>query len=280
MRTRPLILSAFSASFATFAALGLAASGAGATTHAAHSRPAKGTSTTASPLIDHGGTILTQSNTYAIWWGSSAQFPSDERTGMESLLGGFGGSSYLAIANQYMRGSTTNSAFVTSLVDPSAPPSHSPSVATIVSEVSKVLSANNLAADPDAVYFVYTSNFPHANFCAWHSAGSIGTAIVQVAYMPNTSGVAGCDPGNLYNANQYSEGTRSVADSTAHEFMEATTDPVPLTGWADKNGQEIGDKCNFIYGSAVTLANKTTWQLQEEWSNAAGGCVQTASSKR
>ena len=156
-------------------------------------------------------------------------------------------------------------------------PAHSPSTATIANEVAKVLSANGISPDPNAIYFVYTSNFPHANFCAWHSAGAIGAATVQIAYMPNSAGVAGCDPGDLYKANTYSEGTRSLADSTAHEFMEATTDPVPISGWADKNGQEIGDKCNFVYSAPVKLANKSVWQLQEEWSNAAGGCVQTAS---
>jgi hypothetical protein len=275
MRSRLLILSALSASVATVTVLGAVPSTAGAASQRAHSRPLKGFSSTATPLIDHGGKILNQSNTYAIWWGPSSGFPSDALTGIQKLLDGFGGSTYLAIANQYMRGGTAASKFVASYFDPSAPPGHSPSTAMIVNEVSKVLAANNLTPDPSAVYLVYTSNFPHANFCAWHSAGTIGSTTVQVGYMPNTTGVAGCDPGNLYNANTYSEGTRSLADSTAHEFMEATTDPVPLTGWADKNGQEIGDKCNFVYSAAVTLSNRSTWQLQEEWSNSAGGCVQT-----
>ena len=195
---------------------------------------------------------------------------------MEQLLGGFGGSSYLATANQYMSGGVAaKSTFVQSLVDTSAPPSHGPTTATIVSEVAKVLKAQGMAPDPSAIYFVYTSNFPHVSFCAWHADGTIGPTTVQVAYMPNSSNIAGCDPGDLYHANTYSEGTRSLADSTAHEFMEATTDPVPVTGWVDKNGQEVGDKCNFVYGSAVNLANDSVWQLQEEWSNAAGRCVQT-----
>jgi hypothetical protein len=163
---------------------------------------------------------------------------------------------------------------VQSFVDTSAPPSHSPSVNTIVNEVAKVLASNGKAPDPNAIYLVYTSNFPHANFCAWHSAGAIQTTTVQVGYMPNTSNIAGCDPNNLFNANSYSEGTRALADSTAHEFMEATTDPVPLSGWADKNGQEIGDKCNFQFSGTVTLKNGSQWQIQEEWSNAANGCVQ------
>lgn len=199
------------------------------------------------------------------------------------MLEGFGGSSYLAIANQYMRPngtSATSSFFGSPLSDQSTPPSHSPTVSTIVSEVSKVLSAKGLSPDPNAVYLVYTSDFPHANFCAWHAAGTIGSTTVQVAYLPNPTGVSGCDPGDLFpNANPYLEPTRSLADSTAHEFMESVTDPLPVTGWADKNGQEIGDKCNFVYDTStpITLSNSSQWQIQEEWSNSAnggaGGCV-------
>ena len=234
-------------------------------------RAMKGGSTTApSPLVDHGGKVLTSSTTYAIWWGAAADFPSDAQTGIPQLLNGFGGSSYLAIANQYMRGATANSSYGGSFVDPTAPPTHAPNVATIANEVAKFVQK----PDPNAIYFVYTSNMPKVNYCAWHAAATAGGVTFQVAYMPNTAGVAGCDPGNLYNANTLSEGTRSLADSTAHEFMEATTDPVPLSGWADKNGQEIGDKCNFVYSGAVKLSHGSVWQLQEEWSNAVGGCQQ------
>lgn len=225
-----------------------------------------------SPLVDHGGKILPASNTYAIFWGSSSAFPSDAVTGMSQLLDGLGGSSYLATATQYMRGASTTSTFKGVLTDPGPPPGHSPAVSAIVNEVAKELGTN--PPDPTAVYIVYTSNFPKVHFCAWHASGTIAGVTVQVAYVPNTTGVAGCDPGNLYSTS-YTEGTRSLADSTAHEFMESITDPVPLSGWADKSGEEIGDKCNFTYSAPVTLHNGSVWQLQEEWSNSSGGCVQT-----
>lgn len=232
-----------------------------------------GSSTTPSLLLDHGGKVLIASTTYAIWWGVQADFPSDAKTGIPQLLGGFGGSSYLAIANQYMRGATASSSYGGSFVDPTAPPTHAPNVATIANEVAKFVTN----PDPNGIYFVYTSNMPKVNYCAWHAAGTAAGVTFQVAYMPNTAGVAGCDPGNLFPANSLTEGTRSLADSTAHEFMEATTDPVPLSGWADKNGQEIGDKCNFVYSGVVTLSNRSKWQLQEEWSNALAGCQQDLS---
>lgn len=237
-------------------------------------RAAKGGSAaTPSPLIDHGGKVLPASRTYAIWWGAAADFPVDAQTGIPQLLDGFGGSSYLAIATQYMRGPTASSSYGGSLFDSSAPPTHAPNVATIANEVAKLVTN----PDPNAIYFVYTSNMPKLNYCAWHAAGTAAGVTFQVAYMPNTAGVAGCDPGNLYNANSLTEGTRSLADSTAHEFMEATTDPVPLSGWADKNGQEIGDKCNFMFGAtnaqgADLVANGHPYIVQQEWSDTVHGC--------
>ncbi len=244
------------------------------------------------PVTDHGGKVIPNSNTYAIWWGTAADFPSDEQYAIENILSGLGctdlvphgstigegfpctpqESGYLAIANQYLRGASATTAFKGSWADPSAPPSHQPSVATIVAEVSKFLTANSLQPDPNGVYLVYTSNFLNGGSCAWHSSGVIGTTTVQVAYLPNTSGVKGCDAGTPFGG--YTEGTRSVADSTAHEFMESITDPLG-TAWYDKNGAEIGDKCNATVG-LVSLSNGFAFYIQPEWSNAAAGCVLTA----
>ena len=231
--------------------------------------------TASSQLVDHGGKVLPASTTYAIWWGG-AGFPTDEQTAIPTLLQGFGGSSYLATAKQYMRGATPTSTYARAYVDLSAPPSHGPSVNAIVGEVSSVLTTNNVKPDPNAIYFVYTSNFPKVNYCAWHSAGHIGAVTVQVAYVPNTTGVTGCAPSGGYktSTNGFTTGTQSIADSTAHEFMEAVTDAVPTSGWADKSGAEIADKCETFYSGLVKL-NKTQWQLQGEWSNATGGCVET-----
>jgi hypothetical protein len=223
-------------------------------------------------LIDHGGKILSASRTYAIFWGNAAQFPSDARAGLPSLLQGFNGSSYLGIAGQYMRGAAISSAFVQSMSDSSAPPKHSPSTATIVNEACRAIAANGLTPDASALYAVFTSNFPHVNFCAWHDHGTCNGVDIQVAYMPNLAGIAGCDPGNLFSCNSYSQGTRALADAMAHEFMETVTD-ADLSAWYDQQGQEIGDKCNFTFSSCVSLSTGS-WQLQEEWSNSAGGCVQ------
>lgn len=237
-----------------------------------HFRDATRSSTSNGNLVDHGGKLLPTSNTYAIWWGTQSAFPSDARQGLDSFFEGLNGSSLLNVSTQYMGGATSSSSFHTNWTDTSIPPRGAPNVSTIVNEACKVLTANGAKPDTTGVYFVYASNFPHSNYCAWHSHGYCHGVDIQVAYMPNTTGVAGCDPGNEFACNTYSQGTRSLANVTSHEFMESITDP-DLTAWYDSSGEEIGDKCAWQFSSCVNLTNGS-WQLQEEWSNAVNGCVQ------
>jgi hypothetical protein len=239
----------------------------------------KGSRSAGGPLLDHGGDVLAHSNTYAIFWGPSSAFPSDEVAGVKAVLGGFGGSSYLAIADQYMRAPTTSpttsyvatSAYQGEQYIASAPPQHAPKSSELGAQVCALYGT----PDPNGIYFFFTSNFPNVTYCAWHDKATCNGVTFQVAYMPNMQGVSGCSPFKVSNlgCNSYSEGTQSLLDGMAHEFMEATTDP-HIDAWYDKGGSEIGDKCNFVYGACVSLSNGTSWQLQEEWSNAAGGCQQ------
>jgi len=228
-----------------------------------------------SNLIDHGGRILPSSGTYAIFWGDPSAFPSDAQTGLQALFADLNGTSFLGIAGQYLRGASIGTSFHTHYEDASTPPSRGPSVSAIVAEACKIIDTNGLTADPSAVYFVYTSNFPRVSYCAWHGYGACNGVVIQVAYMPNTTNVAGCDPFGVTNlgCNGASEGLVSLANVTSHELMEAITD-ADISAWYDSSGQEIGDKCAWRFSSCVTLAGGTSWQLQEEWSNAAGGCVQ------
>ena len=221
-------------------------------------------------LIDHGGPVLSSSHTYAIFWGTPTAWSADVTAGVASLFSGFGGSNYLGIAAQYMRGATIGSTYSGTTSDTSAPPKKV-TAGTLGAEVQKLYGSN---IDSSGIYFVYTSNFPSGGgFCAWHSAATASGRTIAVAYMPNTTGVAGCDPGNPYGVTG-SEGLRSLANVTAHEFMESATDPLPggaTYAWIDKSGSEIGDKCAWQFSGPVTLSNGSEWQLQQEWSNDANG---------
>jgi hypothetical protein len=222
------------------------------------------------PLVDHGGPVLTSSNTYAIFWGSSG-FPNDEVAGVEELLKGLDGTAYLAIANQYMPGVTATTEYRGATYVTSAPPSHAPKASDLGNEVCSLFGT----PDPNGIYFFFTSNFPHVSYCAWHAGATCNGVTFQVGYLPNMQGVAGCAPSKAttLSCNGLSAGTVSLLDGLAHEFMEATTDP-QISAWYDKNGQEIGDKCNFVYGGCTTLNDgKSQVLIQQEWSNAANGCV-------
>ena len=224
------------------------------------------------PLLDHHGPVLPLSSTWAIYWGSRTDFPSDLQGAMTNLLSGLNNSNYLAIAQEYMRGASIATGYQSAVIDVSPPPSKAPKTSEIAAEVCKYFPN----PDPNTLYIVFTSNAPNINYCAWHSAATCNGMPMQIAYVPNQALLPNCSPYTVSNlgCNLYSNGTVSSADSVAHEFMEAITDP-QISAWYDKRGAEIGDKCNFVYGSCVQLSNGSSWQIQKMWSNAADSCVQT-----
>jgi hypothetical protein len=232
-----------------------------------------GQSSTTSNLIDHGGRVLPASKIYYFWWGNATAWPSDANSGLTSFAQGLNGSTFMGdIFPQYMRGAGVSTSYVTSYFDSSAPPNHGPQTSTIVNEACRVITNNGLTPDPTAVYVVLTSNFPKgANYCAWHSYGNCNGTTIQVAYMPNTTGVSGCnDP--VLTCNTFSQGTQSIANVLSHEFSEAITD-ANANAWYDSSGSEIGDKCAWTFSACVNLKT-SSWQLQKEWSNSVSGCVQ------
>ncbi len=239
--------------------------------YAGHGKPGGGG---VKNLIDHGGTILPATTIYYIWWGNYPNgWPSDAPAGLAALASDLQGSNFQKdIFPQYMRGSKMSWAFGSSAYDSSTPPGHGPKTSTIMNEVTGQIAAGKLPLDTNAIYVVLTSNFPGGvNYCAWHSWGSYNGTEIQFAYMPNTTGVSGCnDP--QFTCNSYSAGTDSIANVLSHELSEAITD-ADGTAWYDSSGSEIGDKCAWQFSSCVNLTN-SSWQLQEEWSNSISGCLQ------
>lgn len=231
-------------------------------------------------LIDHGGPVLPASHIYYFWWGNQSSWPSDAVTGLSALANGFAASSTTVntfmkdIFPQYMRGSSLSASFAGSYYDSSAPPASNPAVSTMINEACKVIGANGLSTDSSAVYVILTSNFPNgANYCAWHSWGSCNGKTIQVAYVPNTTNVTGCNI-SWGSGITYSAGTNSIGNVLSHEFSETITDP-DGTAWFDSKGSEIGDKCAWQFNGYVTnLPGAGTWQLQMEWNNATSACIQ------
>ncbi len=80
------------------------------------------------------------------------------------------------------------------------------------------------------------------------------------------------------NNDKAADGAASV---TSHEVTEAITDPL-LDAWFTAQGNEIGDLCNFTFGTntwdsgaANQMWNGYFFELQQEWSNHASACVFT-----
>jgi hypothetical protein len=217
----------------------------------------------------HGGNILQAATAYSIFWGS---YGTDIQSGMTAFFNGFSGSSianaskeYNGVNNVFVSGNTSYGGAYT---DSSSPPRKALSTSSAVTEACN-MSGNN--PDPNGVYFIFTSTGAgHVSYCAWHSWGTCSNGKpVQVAYMPNIAGQAGCDPGAPYgtiNGTAESQGLAALANVTSHEFSEAITDPRG-TGWFDSSNGENGDKCAWSFHNNVNFSNNSTWKLQMEWSN-------------
>ncbi len=118
-------------------------------------------------------------------------------------------------------------------------------------------------------YPVYTDvKRGHANYCAYHSAGTCNGVQVQFAFFFDLDNDAGCDPQDT--SGQHSQGLAALANVSGHELSEARTDPDTPGGWYDSSGEENGDKCAWTFNvPLVTFSNGTQWKIQGEWSNAA-----------
>jgi hypothetical protein len=122
---------------------------------------------------------------------------------------------------------------------------------------------------------------PVNGYCAYHdntqdpAFGGVSGPDVPYTNMPYVPDVGGqC-------SSFASPGPLDGADETAsHEYAEVLTDPFPASGWTDRRGMEIADKCENLTGGQpggsvyVTLATGT-FVLQGLWANdlgKKGGC--------
>jgi hypothetical protein len=248
----------------------------GAPPHLQYAKDAKASGGSGSPLLTfRGGTVLTSNKTMAIFWGPSwnnATFAGDKISGLDSFFQGFGGSSYAAASTEYSGTNgqvTTSSTYLGHTIDASTAPRHALTTNSAVAEACKIV---NDSPDPSALYLIYTeTGAGHVNYCAWHSWGNCSNgAPIQVAYMPNLDGIAGCDPGDT--SGLHSQGLAALANVTSHELSETITDPRGQ-GWMDASGSENGDKCAWSFSpqnaGLIKFTNGVKWKVQGEWSNAA-----------
>ena len=237
-------------------------------------------------LVYNGGAVMGgTANVYAIFWEPTGNVSANYNSLITRYFNDVGGSSLYHIADQYTDSSgnyPSNSRLAATWTDTGAYPESPLLDSDIQNEVTNAQNANGWSSGGDNIFFVFTesgqdlcfdssqSQCASNAFCAYHDSFN-GTIYAAQPYAASFS----CNPGGNLPNNDDADLTINV---TSHEQMEAATDPFPSSGWVDSGGQEIGDKCAWTFGprggdgSDVNF-NGDPYLLQQEWSNAIGGCA-------
>jgi hypothetical protein len=163
-------------------------------------------------------------------------------------------------------------------------------------EVDRLIGTSNPAArgltniyfvllPPDVDECITVGSCGTTAFAGYHSAFSLGHGLTVYSAIPDPQIEFTPPPGSDPEGNPEAE---STINTVAHETVEAITDPVG-TGWMDPNGFETADKCEngpqqgppLGYapdGSPYNqLIDGHPYLIQDIWSNARSGCVQSSS---
>ena len=165
----------------------------------------------------------------------------------------------------------------------------------VQSEVDRVIGTSDPAArgltniyfvllPPDVDECITIGSCATTAFAGYHSAFSLGHGLTVYSAIPDPQIEFTPPPGSDPEGNPEAE---STIDTVAHEAVEAITDPVG-TGWMDPNGFETADKCEngpqqgapLGYASDGSPYNQLIdghqYLIQDIWSNARSGCVQSS----
>ena len=165
-------------------------------------------------------------------------------------------------------------------------------------ELEAVVASNKLPISGEDIYFAFlppgvnvcvdgsNSNCSTHDLCGYHTwDGTLLYAIEPFATFDFDDDI-GCDDNAANNDNSPNANSADAALSIAsHEHNETITDPYG-SGWFDSDlGGEIGDLCNFTFGSLLggspgagynQSIDGHQYYLQEEYSNNDRGCIQRA----
>jgi hypothetical protein len=236
-------------------------------------------------LSYHGGPVMAgTANVYAIFWEPTGNVQSGYNSLIQRYFGDVNGTGLYKNNTQYNNSSGQHASsehLVASWTDTRAYPESPLLDSDIQNEVSRAQSVNGWSSSVNNVFFVFLqrnedlcfdssqSQCASNYFCAYHSY--FGSDTLSAA-RPSAASFS-CNPGSSPN-NHDADQTINV---TSHEQMEAATDPL-LNAWYDSGGNEVGDKCAWIFGRLNSSGGDVTWNghsyiVQKEWDNAKGGCV-------
>lgn len=261
-----------------------------------------------SNMTYHGGSVMLTVTAYAIYWGPGGHvIPSTYEALINRWFNDLGGTTLYNIVTQYSEGNPpTYLQNVATLggawIDTVNPYPHAGTGADplqdsdIQAEVERAIVANGWPnGGLNAAFFVFTAKgiescadavdctigTAHPVYCAYHSGFFSGSSdVILYSNMPYAGTWSSGYPytcGNVSPSPNNDPDADEEISIVSHEQFESVTDPLG-DAWFDATGSEIGDKCAYNFGavgsngSNVTL-NGDPYIVQQEWSNAVGGCA-------
>lgn len=172
--------------------------------------------------------------------------------------------------------------------------SYSQGTSLSVTQVQNVVTrglSHGLPTDANGIYFVLTSADVNAtsgsqsfcnNFCGYHTYNP--SSFVKFAFVGNPDRcINSCATFNIGIGPNGNAGADGMANVIAHELNETITDPFLNAWYANSLLGEVGDLCNFSFGSEFTAPNGApanvtlggrNFLIQQNFVNASsgGGC--------
>jgi hypothetical protein len=266
------------------------------------------------PLGYHGGPVMQTVNTYAIFWapttlqnGNPTSIPAAYQTVQKNMLTDYPGHGIDNNNTQYYQGSSPKKyiqnvgklagSFVDTNPYPAsgctdtATPGNCINDTQLIAEIARVMTLKAWKGGLNNMFLVFTSSgegscftsagtsCAYVQYCAYHSYFTNGAGQTVVYSNEPFGNTSVCQQPGTPSPNSNPQAD-AAATAASHELTEATTDPM-LNAWFDSSGNEIGDLCAYLYGTntwdaglANEMWNGHFYELQTEYDNHLGGCVQ------
>lgn len=207
--------------------------------------------------------------------------------------------SYIQNVGSFGGSYVDTSAYPTSGCSDPYTPGNCLSDSQIQAEIQKVMTLKGWTGGLNKMFFLFTSSgegscigyaCAYSYYCAYHSYFYSGTTPVIYGNEPYANNYCQLPGTPSPNGDSAADSAASVA---SHELTEAITDPL-INAWKSSSGEEIGDLCAWNYGTngwdsgnanqdwftyvrfPYLISNPPigVFELQQEYDNHAGGCVQ------
>ena len=238
-------------------------------------------------LAYYGGPMLQAPVLHAVFWGT--QVAPETQSSITSWFGDLAQSTIVPMLGQYDTASPaqfiSQMHFAGATMDADAPVQTTISDQDIQVELTRMLDAGTVPQnDGNQLYIMYmppgakvTTQFGNSceAFCGYHGSFYRNGTNAFYAVIPDMT-LEPCKSACAYDPTPIND----VYLTTSHEVTEATTDAAvgvistgaPSYAWIDPlTGNEIGDIC-----AGLSFTSAAGLMQQQEWSNAAQGCVGSA----